>query len=228
MQAGRGANPVFWINMGSGVGGGLVWTAAFITARCRARPRSDTSASTSRAYVWRRCSGWAVDRRIRAGVNLHPGGVLASWRGIAKAAGQRAGTGFGTRDELAHAILSELADNLAFALSHAVQLFRPGSHRHPGRTLPVGEPLRQAVAEALVPYVGFHFPPGPKLVLAGLGEDSVPVGALALAAGASTASTAATAEYRQTLEGAPAVGPSNQGVHPHRPDRPCIDVPSNS
>ena len=54
----------------------------------------------------------------------------------------------------------------------------------------IGEPLRQAVAEALPPYVMDSFRPGPRLVLAGLGEDSVPVGALALASGASVALTA--------------------------------------
>ena len=48
----------------------------------------------------------------------------------------------------------------------------------------VGEPLRAAIAGALPRYVMDSFRPGPRVALAGLGEDSVPVGALALAAAA--------------------------------------------
>ena len=46
----------------------------------------------------------------------------------------------------------------------------------------VGEPLRGAIAAALPAYLMDAFHPGPRVALAGLGEDSVPVGALALAA----------------------------------------------
>ena len=41
--------------------------------------------------------------------------------------------------------------------------------------------VRSAVAAALPRFVMDSFQPGPKVVLAGCGEDSVPVGALALA-----------------------------------------------
>jgi glucokinase len=45
----------------------------------------------------------------------------------------------------------------------------------------VGEPLRAAVARALKPEVMKAFAPGPRVRLAKLGEDVVPVGALQLA-----------------------------------------------
>ncbi|HEV7402487.1 MAG TPA: ROK family protein, partial [Chthoniobacteraceae bacterium] len=45
----------------------------------------------------------------------------------------------------------------------------------------IGEPLRAAIAEALPKFVMEAFQPAPKVVLAGLGEDAVPIGALALA-----------------------------------------------
>jgi glucokinase len=45
-----------------------------------------------------------------------------------------------------------------------------------------GEPLRAAVAGVLPRFVMKAFAPGPAVRLAGLGEDAVPVGALALAA----------------------------------------------
>lgn len=47
----------------------------------------------------------------------------------------------------------------------------------------VGEPLREAVEQALGGFVMEAFAPGPRVVLAGLGEDAVPVGALLLAQG---------------------------------------------
>ena len=47
---------------------------------------------------------------------------------------------------------------------------------------PKGAAARAAMAEALRRHVMEAFQPGPEVRLAGLGEDSVPVGALALAA----------------------------------------------
>jgi glucokinase len=85
-------------------------------------------------------------------------------------------------DPLARRILEEVADDLAFALSHAVHLFHPEIIVVGGGLSLVGEPLRAAMAAALPPYLMEAFHPGPQVALAGLGEDSVPVGALALAA----------------------------------------------
>jgi len=45
----------------------------------------------------------------------------------------------------------------------------------------VGEPLRAAVERALRGFIMDAFAPGPKITLALLGEDAVPVGALMLA-----------------------------------------------
>ncbi len=47
----------------------------------------------------------------------------------------------------------------------------------------VGAPLLHAVESALRRFIMDAFAPGPKLALASLGEDAVPVGALALAVG---------------------------------------------
>jgi len=46
----------------------------------------------------------------------------------------------------------------------------------------IGEPLRAAVAERLPNFIMDVFHPGPQVRLAGLREDSVPVGALLMAA----------------------------------------------
>lgn len=182
--AGRGASPVFWINMGSGVGGGLVVDGQVYHGATPGEAEiGHVCLDKSGVRVEQRCSGWAVDRRIREAVDLHPGGVLATLVGDARGGEARAlAPALQQGDELAHAILSELADNLAFALSHVVQLFHPETIVVGGGLSLVGEPLRQALVSALPPYVMDSFRPGPRIALAGLGEDSVPVGALALAA----------------------------------------------
>jgi len=182
--AGRGANPVFWINMGSGVGGGLVVDGRIYHGAIPGEAEiGHLCLDKSGVRVEQRCSGWAVDRRIREAIRLHPGSPLASLAGDREGGEARAlAPALAQGDELAHAILSELADNLAFALSHAIQLFHPETIVVGGGLSLIGEPLRQAVASALPPYVMDSFQPGPHVVIAGLGEDAVPVGALALAA----------------------------------------------
>jgi glucokinase len=79
-------------------------------------------------------------------------------------------------------ILSELSDDLAFALSHVVQLIHPAVIVMGGGLALVGEPLRAAIANSLPRYVMEVFAPGPPINLARLGEDAVPVGALLMAA----------------------------------------------
>ena len=85
-------------------------------------------------------------------------------------------------DPDAGCILTEVAEDLAFALSHAVHLFHPEVIVMGGGLSLVGAPLRDAVAAILPRFLMDSFQPGPEVRLAGLGEDSVPVGALALAA----------------------------------------------
>ena len=182
--AGKGKDPVFWINMGSGVGGGLVVGGELyhgaIPGECEVgHVRLDKSGVT----VEERCSGWAVDRRIREVAVHHPEGPLG--RRVAGMNGGEArhlAAALSEGDPAAQAILSELADNLGFALSHVVQLLHPQVVVVGGGLSLIGEPLRAAMAEALPRYVMDSFRPGPEVRLAGLGEDSVPVGALALAA----------------------------------------------
>lgn len=182
---GRGANPVFWINMGSGVGGGLVVDGRLY--------HGATPGEVEIGHVWldrtgttveQRCSGWAVDRRIREAV-AGQSGVLAAAVETQSGEGGEArhlAAAIAASDPLAKRIVAEVADDLAFALSHAVQLFHPEILVMGGGLSLVGEPLRAALASALPGYVMDSFQPGPKVALAGLGEDSVPVGALALAA----------------------------------------------
>jgi glucokinase len=184
--AGTGFNPVFYFNMGSGVGGGLVLNGAVY----HGAPPGEVEFGHLRldrhgTIVESRCSGWAVDERIRQAVVTTPDSVLA--RLVGQTTGGEArhlAAALREGDALAQRVLAETAEDLAFALSHAVHLLHPQILVMGGGLSLVGEPLRAAVATALPRFVMGAFLPPPQVCLAKLGEDSVPVGALCLAAGA--------------------------------------------
>jgi glucokinase len=181
--AGRGFNPAFYFNMGSGVGGGLVVGGRIYHG---AKPgevefghlRLDRTGTTVEA----RCSGWEVDRRIRALVSSQPDSLLS--RLIGGAVGGEArflGAALDQGAPEARQLLEETAADLGFALSHVVHLFHPEVVVVGGGLSLLGEPLRMAVQNAMRLHVMEAFQPGPIVRLAELKEDAVPVGALRLA-----------------------------------------------
>ena len=183
--AGRGFGCVFWINMGSGVGGGMVVDGRlYHGARPGEAEIGHLRLDRSGRIVEDACSGWAVDRRIRAAVVGQEGFLARAVVSQSSEGGEsrHLRSAIDAGDPLARKILGDVADDLAFALSHAVHLFHPEIIVVGGGLSLVGEPLRAAMAEALPAYLMEAFRPGPQVALAGLGEDSVPIGALALAA----------------------------------------------
>jgi len=181
--AGRGFNPAFYFNMGSGVGGGLVVDGKIYHG---AKPGEvefgHLLLDRNKTTVESRCSGWAVDKKIRALKTTAPESTLS--RLVGEQTGGEAkhlAAALQEGDSVAQRILQETAQDLAFALSHVVHLFHPEVIVMGGGLSLVGEPLRAAVENALRGFVMEAFAPGPRVSLAQLGEDSVPVGALLLA-----------------------------------------------
>ena len=184
--AGEGSNPVFYVTMGSGVGGGLVVDGKIFHGAAPGESElGHVRLDKSGVIVEQRCSGWAVDARIR---RLRDDGVKsllvdelpASPGGEAKLLTRALAAG----DAAALRILKETAEDLAFALSHVTQLMHPQVIVLGGGLSLVGEPLRAAVAGAVPRFVMEVFHGGPQVKLAALGEDAVPAGALLLATGA--------------------------------------------
>jgi glucokinase len=181
--AGTGFNPVFYVTLGSGVGGGLVVDGKiFHGARPGESEIGHVRLDRSGMLVESRCSGWAVDAKIRAAIARDPAGAMA--RCVGKAAGNEArflSAALSQGDAAAAAILEETSEDLAFALSHVVHLFHPEIIVLGGGLALVGEPLRAAVEGQVRRFIMEVFAPGPRIALARLAQDAVPVGALCLA-----------------------------------------------
>jgi glucokinase len=181
--AGVGLNPVFYVTLGSGVGGGLVANGNIYHGSVPGEAeighiRLERSGTT----VESRCSGWAVDARIRELVKKEPASLLAKKVGnAARGEARYLAAALLQGDLAANKILRETAEDLAFGLSHVVHLFHPAIIIIGGGLSGLGEPLRLAVQNALGPFVMEAFAPGPIINIAKLGEDAVPVGALELA-----------------------------------------------
>ncbi len=181
--AGADFKIVFYATLGSGVGGGLVRNGAIYHGATPGEAElGHIRIDRSRTILESRCSGWAVDARLRAAALKHPASPLAKCIGSATANEAKfLPAAFAANDPVAGQILNETADDLAFGLSHVTHLFHPEVIVLGGGLSLVGEPLRTAVEAALRGYEMEAFAPGPKIALSRLREDAVPIGALSLA-----------------------------------------------
>ena len=181
--AGAGAGSVFYVTLGSGVGGGLVAGGKIFHGATRGESeighlRLDREGTTVESL----CSGWALDRRIRNERAAHSDSLLYQLIGSETAGEARhLAAAWERNDALARAIIDETGATLAFALSHVVHLMHPEVIVLGGGLSLVGEPLRAAVAGVLPSFLMKALRPGPRIELSALKEDAVPVGAILLA-----------------------------------------------
>jgi glucokinase len=184
LGAGRNRDPVFYVTLGSGVGGGLVVDGAIYHGTVPGESEiGHLRLDQQGTRVEERCSGWAVDEKIRRLARARPEGFLAKL--VRESPGHEArhlARALREMDAEAAVILAEAVRDLAFALSHVTHLFHPERIVLGGGLALVGEPLREAVAAALPPLLMEVFRPGPDIRLAELGEKAVPTGGLLLAA----------------------------------------------
>ena len=183
--AGIGFDPVLWVNIGSGIGGGLVVNGRLYHGAVPGEIEiGHLRLDPGGTIVEDRCSGWNIDRRILQEVAAQPDSPLAQLVAAHPPGGEarHLAAALAQRDPLAQTILDDALGTLAFALSHAVQLLHPQVIIVGGGLSLLGEPVRSALEKALPHFIMDAFLPGPKILLAALREDAVPVGALALAA----------------------------------------------
>lgn len=181
--AGKKYHNVFYVTLGSGVGGGLVVDRKIFHGALPGETeighvRIDKSGKT---VQWA-CSGWAVDAQVKEAALRNPYGKLAVLAAQFVGAEAKALPGalqIGNPD--AARILSDTTDDLAFGLSHVVHLLHPETIVLGGGLSLIGEPLRKLTEERLSTYIMDAFQPGPVMQLSALKEDAVTVGALTLA-----------------------------------------------
>lgn len=179
--AGKGRNPVFYVTLGSGVGGGLVINGAIYHGAVPGESEiGHIRLDKAGRIVEQSCSGWAVDQKIRNAVDENSKLKQLS-RGKKGGEAVHLKEALAAQDALAWRILNDTADDLGFGLSHVAHLMHPEVIILGGGLSMVGEALRASVQQALGKYLMHAFAPGPEVRLAKLGEDAVPVGALLLA-----------------------------------------------
>ncbi len=192
--AGIGFDPVFWVNIGSGIGGGLVVNGRLYHGAAPGEIEiGHVRLDRDGTIVEDLCSGWSIDRRILQEIAARPESALAKLV-AANPPGCEArhlGTAITQGDPLARSILDDALGHLAFALSHVVQLLHPQVIVVGGGLSLIGEPVRATLENALPKFIMDAFLPGPKILIAALREDAVPIGALALAAAFSCSSSSA-------------------------------------
>ena len=183
LGVGASSNPIFYVTLGSGVGGGLVADKKIYHGAIPGEAEiGHLRLDKSGAIVEKRCSGWAVDERIRNAAKGEPEAPLAKL--IASSNGAEArhlAKAIELGCPLARRILNETTEDLAFALSHVVHLTHPEMIILGGGLSLMGEIFRTSVQQHLPRFLMDAFKPGPDVRIAGLGEDVVPIGALLLA-----------------------------------------------
>lgn len=181
--AGRGFNLVFYVTLGSGVGGGLVVDGNIYHGATPGESEiGHVRLDRVGTIVESRCSGWSVDARIRELKKTSPESLLARLAGgAAGGEAKHLAAALQQGDAAARRLLREVVEDLAFGLSHVVQLLHPEVIVLGGGLSGTGEPLRSQVAESLRSWIMQVFLPGPEIRLASLGEAAVPTGAIELA-----------------------------------------------
>lgn len=190
--AGKGLSPIFYITIGSGIGGGLILNGeiyrgcgrgAAEIGHLRIAPRGADNEPIPLELI---ASGWAIGRRARleATKGLEPDSPLFRllFGQPDQVTANQVGQAAAERDEFARSILQWAWEHLAEAIAQVIALLCPRRIVIGGGVSLMGEkvlfePLRQEVASRVFkPFAHCY-----DIVPAALGEEVVVHGALALA-----------------------------------------------
>jgi glucokinase len=123
-----------------------------------------------------------VNERVEMYIAAHPGSPLSQLaKSISAPGAALLKPALQQQDAAAMKIIREIADDLAFALSHVVHLLHPEIIVIGGGLSLLGEDLKGPVTSALPGYLMSSFLPAPLVQIAKLGENVVPIGAIELA-----------------------------------------------
>jgi glucokinase len=188
LGAGRHRNPVYYMTIGSGIGGGLVYNGSIYHGQYpgeleigHTRIPSPDLPPHEWPILEGLCSGWSIDTRIRLIAKKHPQSVLA--RLLPEKIGGEAhflSKAINEGDPYAERIWQDLTQYLALALSHIIHLFHPEILILGGGVTHLGQALIEKICDHLEKIVMQAHENTYFVELAKLGEDVVPIGALLL------------------------------------------------
>jgi len=181
--AGKDFSRVFYMTIGSGIGGGFIIEGKIYHGRTPGEMeighiRLNKEGTTLEAA----CSGWAVDEIVRSFISKNPESLLAKLS--VNHSGPYAhllAPGLDQNDKDAGFIVSTVADNLALGLSHVIHLLHPDIIVLGGGLSLIGKHLLVPLQTQLPKYVMDAFHPLPPIEISKLGEQAVPIGAIELA-----------------------------------------------
>ena len=182
LGAGKGFSSVFYVTMGSGVGGGMIIDGKIYHGN---RPTEveigHIRLDKSGAILEESCSGWSVDKKIRNYIRENPDSIISGLVGSEKTGeAKHLVEAIGRGDTGAKQLLKETADDFAFGLSHAVHLFNPEIIILGGGLSFLGFTYIQMIKDKLSGYIMKAMSP-PEVLPSELKEDVVCLGASLLA-----------------------------------------------
>ena len=182
LGAGKAYSRVFYITMGSGVGGGMIIDGKIYHGNKPTEVEiGHVRLDKSGIILEDSCSGWAVDRKIRNYIRENPESIIAGMVGTEKGGEARfLSRAIDKGDQGAIRLLRDTADDFAFGLSHAVHLFNPEIIILGGGLSFLGSTYFYMINDRLKGYIMKAMSP-PIIQPAGLGEDVVCLGASLLA-----------------------------------------------
>ena len=186
-EATRGAGVdyqrVFYITAGSGVGSGYVINQQlYLGAKPAEMEFGHLKINMSGLEVEQKCSGWAINNEIRRRVQSNPSSQLANLVNADPGHEARHLSGaLKNNDFIAQEILTDACEVFAFAISHVIHLLSPDIVIIGGGLSLIGKPLISEIQLHIQKYLMEIFRPGPPIVLAALGEEVVPLGAIEFA-----------------------------------------------
>ena len=192
--AGKGLSPIFYITIGSGIGGGFINNGEIYQGCGRGAaeighlnvfiPEGTPSHPYEHIPVEFLVSGWAIENNAKWFLKHNPKqeSSLRHLKNHAKITAQHVAEAAAQGDEIARSLLQMPISHLADAICHVIALLCPRRIIIGGGVSLMGEellfqPLRQLVAERVFkPFAGLT-----DIVPAALGEEVVVHGAIALA-----------------------------------------------
>lgn len=183
LGSGEKYNRVFYVTLGSGVGGGFIIDGDIYHGKSicesefghiRINKNGETIESS--------CSGWALNKKLTEYIQNEPEGILSNLI-------KRKGTdpskcmleAINKGDIEAQKIFNELIDNLAYGLSHVIHILNPDIIIIGGGLSLIGNYVTNSINKSLPKYLMPSLKNNlPEIKIAYLKEDVVPLGAVLL------------------------------------------------